>query len=62
MVAGARGIPLDNFILILNESVRSTSNKVGFNLSSIKQIRFKQQKVLREKLKVNILKFYKFKQ
>lgn len=49
----------NNFILILDESVRNEKDKfVGFNLKSIKQIRFNQTEVLAEKLKENIVKFY----
>ena len=49
----------NNFILILDESVTEEDDKmVGFNLKSIKQIRFDQPKVLAEKLKENIVKFY----
>jgi hypothetical protein len=49
----------NNFILVLDESVPEEKNKmVGFNLKSIKQIRFDQTEVLAEKLKENIVKFY----
>jgi hypothetical protein len=49
----------NNFILILDESVQEEADKVvGFNLKSIKQIRFDQTEVLAEKLKENIVKFY----
>lgn len=52
----------NNFILILDESVRDDADKVvGFNLRSIKQIRFEQTEVLAEKLKENIVKFYSLK-
>lgn len=49
----------NNFILILDESIPDEADKiVGFNLKSIKQIRFNQTEVLANKLKVNIIKFY----
>ena len=49
----------NNFILILDDSVPEEADKiVGFNLKSIKQIRFDQTEVLAEKLKENIVKFY----
>jgi hypothetical protein len=53
----------NNFILILDESVQEEQDKiVGFNLRSIKQIRFDQTELLAEKLKENIVKFYGLKQ
>lgn len=49
----------NNFILVLDESVPDEQDKlVGFNLKSIKQIRFDQTEILAEKLKENIVKFY----
>lgn len=52
----------NNFILILDESVEDQDKIVGFNLKSIKQIRFSQTELLAEKLKENIIKFYSLKQ
>lgn len=49
----------NNFILILDETVSDEKDKlVGFNLKSIKQIRFTQTEQLAAKLRENIMKFY----
>lgn len=54
----ALGKDSNNFLLILNESVDAADKKVGFNLQSIKQIRFRESEELAPKLKENLIKFY----
>jgi len=54
----SEGKAFNNFLLLLNESVKANDKKVGFNLQGIMQIRFKESEKLAKDLKKNLIKFY----
>jgi hypothetical protein len=60
--AKAEGSDTPNMLLFLDESVPDEKDKfVGFNLSGVKQLRFKQTEEFAEDLRENIERFYKLK-
>ena len=58
--AKAEGKDLANMLLFLDESVPDEKDKfVGFNLRSIKQIRFSESEKFADALRVNLEKFFR---
>lgn len=56
-----KGLKQENFILIKSDTTDFKSNKVGFNLTSIKQIRFTDTNQLKKDLVENLLIYYQIK-
>lgn len=56
-----KGLKQENFILIKSDTTDFKSNKIGFNLSSIKQIRFTDTNQLKKDLVENLLIYYQIK-
>lgn len=56
-----KGLKQENFILIKSDADKFKDNKVGFNLTSIKQIRFIDTNQLRKDLVENLLTYYQIK-
>lgn len=53
-----KGLKHENFLLIKSDADKFKDNKVGFNLTSIKQIRFTDTNQLRKDLVENLLAYY----
>ena len=54
-----RGLPQDNFILILRKERDGSTDKVGFNLQPWQQIRFNDTAELKNEIKNSIRKYYR---
>lgn len=54
-----RGLPQDNFILILRQDQAGVTDPVGFNLQSYQRIIFTHTHELKDKIKESILQHYK---